>query len=160
MAAFLVFLLLGVGALSLRARRRSLRRMGYKRQPNGTFTRVIGEIRVEYRRHGRWIVRTGLYAASDFVAEPKSRRKQGDYAFECGVDALDARFWFWSERPPFAKLLLGKPKVVEALRAFPDGVTITLHGDELVVQDPRAFWANHDRVVRLAKAIAAASRPV
>jgi hypothetical protein len=138
---------------------RGLRRLGYKRQPNGTWTRVVGDVRVEYRAVGRWTVRTGLYASSDFVAEPKRGRRHGEYTFESGVPALDRRFWFWSERPPFAKLLLERPSVQKAMLAFPRAALITLKGDELVVQVKRRQWPNHERVVRLARAIAASARP-
>lgn len=138
---------------------RHLRRIGYKRQPNGSYTRVVGAVRVEYRTVGRWTVRTGYYASTDFVAEPKSGDPPGNYAFESGVEALDDRFWFWSERPPYAKPLLGKVPVQEAMLDFPAGTVITLQGDELVVKVTRRQWKNHERVVRLARAIAMSARP-
>jgi hypothetical protein len=157
-AALVAMLLLAV-LVTLSSRSRSPARLGYRRQPDGTWTRVAGPVHVTWRKPGRFTVRTGYYAATDFVAEPRDGGDDGPYAFPCGVESLDARFRFWSERPPFAKALLGAPAVGEAMCAFPPKTRISLRGDELVVESPAGSWADHERVVVLAREIARSARP-
>ncbi|MEQ1502356.1 MAG: hypothetical protein ABMB14_09000 [Myxococcota bacterium] len=148
---------IGVVGIAVRWRRAAVTRLGYKRQPNGTFTRVLGAMRIEFRvlsRGGRWVVRTGIYVAADFVAEPRTGTEPPNYAFDTGDDALDARYWFWSERPPFARALVTRPAVRDALTALPAG-SVALRGDELVIElRDRRRWT-HDAVVAVARAIAA-----
>lgn len=152
-------MLLLAGLVSLSSRSRNVGKLGYEPQPDGTWTRVVGEVHVRWRKPGRFTVRTGYYAATDFVAEPRDGGDDGPYAFLCGVDALDERFRFWSERPPFAKQLLADPAVGEGMCAFSRKTRISLRGDELGVENPGGSWSDHDRVVRLARAIAQSVRP-
>lgn len=166
LAAIAAVLLAAVGATALLALllgrdRRQLRRLGYKRRRNGSWTRVSGAMHVEFRPPKRWVVRTGVYVAADFSAEPRTGVAPPGYAFECGNERLDQRFWFWSERPTFAKTLLADPRVAAAMLALPAKV-IALRGDELSVEVRRSKHRLHKDVLTLARAIAstAPQRPL
>jgi hypothetical protein len=134
----------------------ALLRLGYLPSGGGRFSRSVERTRVEYDpRARRFVARTGVYVAADFVAEPRRGEAPGD-GFATGDPEIDEARALWSDRPPFAKQLLAVPAVKAALAALPTA-SVALRGNELVVEVPRVRRVHHDRVVRLATALAAAA---
>jgi hypothetical protein len=126
---------------------RGLRAMGYLRRGDGTWTRVVGPVRVTFRPKREWVVRIGGYLKADF-------RTDGEDGFAAGHATLDRRYRFSSDRAPFAKELLADPGVQRALVAL-GADRISFRGDELTVWARRPHRGLHDGVVRLADALRA-----
>jgi hypothetical protein len=138
----------------------ALLRLGYRPTADGRFARSVERTRVDFDpRSGRFVARTGVYAAADFVAEPRRGAPPPSDGFVTGDPEIDEAWALWSERPPFAKQLLTVPEVKAALAALPTA-SVALRGDELQVEIPRVRRVHHDRVVRLAKGLAAAASSV
>ncbi|MEZ4240774.1 MAG: hypothetical protein R3F59_32395 [Myxococcota bacterium] len=152
----LVVLALVVRLVRSRTGAGGLRRRGYAASAGGRYTRSVQRVRVEYEpRARRFVARTGVYAAADFVSEPLAGERPED-GFLSGDPEIDEVRALWSERPPFAKQLLADGAVKEALLAMPSA-SVALRGDELVVEVPRVRGVHHERVVQLAAALASAA---
>lgn len=137
-----------------------LRRLGYLPGPNpDEWTARLDRVQITWRPMSGFRVRLGVYSAAQLRMVPRDAPiALAGEAFELGDPELDARWRFSSEAPVYARELLVRPAVLEALRRLPPA-PLALRGDELAVDVRRRYVKRsaHDAVLRVAHAMATAA---
>jgi hypothetical protein len=126
------------------ARPNALRELGYAPVGEGRWSRKLEGSALEFRDGAtwRWSIRLPRYNTLTLQIRERSAVNLAEVsgAFLADNEVLDQRFVFSSERAAQTLPLVQSRRVGSALLALPN-LAFTLHGDELVIEDPgRQGW--------------------
>lgn len=121
-----------------------LEEVGYQKLSSGGWTRPLFDTHISFddTKGFRWTIRLPRYNTLSLAVEERSGGETPRMnAFVSEVPELDARFLIASERAAQTVALVRNPAFGSALLALPY-VSLRLHGDELVLQNPKRVGAS------------------